>query len=287
MWTREMLKTNAKTLLKKHYWMVFLACLVAGILGGSLDNGGVNYNAFTARSGIGSLGQSQTDTTPSTDNNLYSIPEARPYFPDSEIRDTRKIDAIAFVIFVFLFVFILVIAIVSVFMIFVANPIRVGLCRYLMEARQDKIDMGTLFWAFGSGRYMNIVKIMFFRYLYIALWSLLFIIPGIVKSYEYFYIPWLLAENPQMSKDRAFDLSNKMTYGDKGRIWILDLSFIGWNCLAVLTCGIGVLFLAPYIAATLAELYAFAREREIYHHPEIARELPGFKGSDGQLTINN
>ena len=98
--------------------------------------------------------------------------------------------------------------------------------------------------------------IMFLRGLFTALWSLLFIIPGIVKSYEYMMIPYLLAEHPEMTRQEAFAESKRMMDGNKWNAFVLDLSFIGWTLLGICTVGILLVFyVEPYIYLTHAELY--------------------------------
>ena len=88
------------------------------------------------------------------------------------------------------------------------------------------------------------------------LWLLLFIIPGIVKIYEYRMIPYLLADNPDMSKQEAFRMSKAMMKGNKWRAFVLDLSFILWDILGVITLGIvSVLWVDPYKQQTDAALY--------------------------------
>lgn len=97
---------------------------------------------------------------------------------------------------------------------------------------------------------------MFLKQLYTFFWSLLFVFPGIIKSYEYRMIPYLLAENPYMSTDEAFARSRSMMDGEKWNAFVLDLSFIGWNILSSLTLGlVGLFYVAPYQAYTDMELY--------------------------------
>ena len=101
---------------------------------------------------------------------------------------------------------------------------------------------------------------MFLRDLFTALWSLLFIVPGIIKHYEYLMVPYIIAENPGMPREEAFLISNKMMMGQKWEAFVLDLSFIGWGILTVMTGGIvGVFYAEPYRQATFAELYSFNR----------------------------
>ena len=94
--------------------------------------------------------------------------------------------------------------------------------------------------------------------LFISLWSLLLIIPGIIKSYEYLMVPYILAENPQMDRKEIFEISRRMMDGEKMNAFLLDLSFLGWIFLTVLTCGVaGILYVQPYMMATRTELYIY------------------------------
>ena len=139
--------------------------------------------------------------------------------------------------------------------VFVLNPIEYGTQKFLRKAQNGNESLGTVFNGFKDG-YRNIVKVMFFRDLFIFLWSLLFIIPGIVKSYEYRMVPFILSENPGMSKDEALKASSRMMYGQKWKTFVLDLSFIGWNLLSLLTLGmLGIFYVAPYAHSTNAALY--------------------------------
>lgn len=92
-----------------------------------------------------------------------------------------------------------------------------------------------------------------------------FIIPGIVKSYEYQMIPYLLADNPQMTKEEAFAESKRMMQGQKWNAFVLDLSFIGWDILSGMTMGIlGIFYVQPYKDGTHAALYEALRYRTPY-----------------------
>ena len=86
--------------------------------------------------------------------------------------------------------------------------------------------------------------------LYIFLWSLLFIIPGIVKHYGYMLTEFVAMENPEMSASDCLRKSQELMDGHKKELFVLDLSFIGWHLLCILSCGIGYLFLNPYIIQT-------------------------------------
>ena len=110
---------------------------------------------------------------------------------------------------------------------------------------------------------MNVVKSMFILDIIIALWSLLFIIPGIYKSYQYRMVPYLLADNPELTAREAMDLSRVMMDGEKMNAFVLDLSFIPWQLLSAITIGIvGIIWVNPYVEATNAELYTALSQKE-------------------------
>ncbi len=140
--------------------------------------------------------------------------------------------------------------------IFVLNPIQVGCVKwYLRNREEDKPKMRAVIETFTDG-YIRIVGIMFLRDLYTFLWSLLLIIPGIVKSYEYRMIPYLIAENPELTSKEAFEMTRKLMMGNKMDTFVLDLSFLPWILISIIACGIlSVLFVAPYMKLTDTELY--------------------------------
>jgi uncharacterized membrane protein len=102
---------------------------------------------------------------------------------------------------------------------------------------------------------------------------LLLIIPGIVKSYAYSMVPYILADNPNIGYSRAVELSNQMTEGHKFDIFVLELSFIGWYLLGMLLIFVGMLFVRPYEDATKAELYIVLRQNALDNGNCTADEL--------------
>ena len=89
----------------------------------------------------------------------------------------------------------------------------------------------------------------------VFLWSLLLVVPGIIKGYAYSQAFYLLNDNKKLGYKEALEESEKMMDGHKWELFVLQLSFIGWSLLAVLTCGIGFLWLTPYMNTTLANYY--------------------------------
>ena len=160
----------------------------------------------------------------------------------------------------FLVAFTVVMVIAFVMSAFLFNPLIVGAQRFFVVSHYRKAELGEMGFAF-SNRYMNIVKVMFLRNMYTFFWTLLFIIPGIIKAYEYRMIPYILAENPGIDSREAFAMSRQMMDGNKWDAFVLDLSFLGWNILSVFTCGIlSVFYVNPYIYMTDAELYVALKE---------------------------
>ncbi len=236
MWTRAELKSRAKDVLRKNYWKAFLVSLILAVVSGGC-NSGSNFN-------LGSNGSSSNGFRP------------------SEFGDIAWAEIVPFLI-VGLIIFFIVLAFALALRIFLLAPLEVGGQRFFKQAAEEATNLGNLGYAFGNGRYVPIVKTMFWKGLLNFLWYLLLIIPGIVKSYAYSQVPYLLADNPGIGYRRAVQLSNQMTRGHKFRIFVLDLSFIGWILLGMLALFVGVLFVLPYIYATKAELYLDLREEAL------------------------
>lgn len=91
------------------------------------------------------------------------------------------------------------------------------------------------------------------KWVYITLWSLLFVIPGIIKSYSYMLTEYVALLNPEMTADECITESRRLMNGHKMKMFLLDLSFIGWDILCVFTFGIGYILLNPYKAQTKLE----------------------------------
>ena len=145
-------------------------------------------------------------------------------------------------------------AIYIVITIIFGGAIRLGYCRFNLnlinqtEPRfNDLFSRFHIFWkAFG---------LQFLTSLYIMLWTLLFVIPGIIKSFSYSMAPYILEEDPSLGVNEAITLSREMMDGNKWRYFCLNLSFIGWAILCLFTFGIGFFWLTPYVAAANAAFY--------------------------------
>lgn len=231
MWERVELKNRAKAVLKTNYWKAFLISLV--ILFATGGNGG----------GSGGGGRN------SIENNSYSwtMPDISPQY------------IIAGILFILSIIF-AVILFFTALRIFLGYPLEVGGRRYFIKSAQYADNKGCFTFAFTGGSYKGIVTTMLLKGVFNFLWFLLFIIPGIVKSYSYSMVPYILAENPNIGATRAIELSKKMTDGHKFSMFVLDLSFLGWYLLGLLALFIGTLFVLPYDYATKAELYLVLKQ---------------------------
>ncbi len=156
-------------------------------------------------------------------------------------------------------IIVLVVLIVLIFVFglnfFLLNPLSVGGRRFFIKNMDEKAKVGNLGFAFDHN-YLNVVKIMFLYDIKLVLWTLLLIIPGIVKGYEYRMVPYLLAENPELSSKEVFALSKRMMDGNKMDAFVFDISFFFWNLLGAITFGIvNIFFVNPYYEQANAFLY--------------------------------
>lgn len=155
-----------------------------------------------------------------------------------------------------------VILIVLVAKVFVGNLLKMGGYRFFILNQTAQPGIGTLLDGFRSGHYVNIVLTMFLRDLFTALWSLLLVVPGIVKHYEYLMVPYIIAENPAMDYKEAFQISKQMMDGEKMEAFIMDLSFLGWYLLSAVTYGLlAIFYVNPYVQASFAEMYTFNKQK--------------------------
>ena len=261
MWSRIELKTQAKNLLRLNYWMFVIGGIILSlVMSGNVSGiGKVNFNF--GKKNIGKeIGHTIKHGNVLSEDIGDSIGEIAKNITPSVAA------GISAIIFGGIIIAIIAALIGIVISIFVLNPIEVGAKRFFNRSYEARCDMREITYAFKED-YVNIIKIMFFKNLFTFLWSLLFVIPGIVKSYEYSMVPYLLSENPDMDMQKAFDESRRMTYGQKWQMFVLDLSFIGWGILSSLTIGIlGVFFVSPYNYLTKAGLYRRLRGYNDYKY---------------------
>lgn len=138
-------------------------------------------------------------------------------------------------------------------------PLSWGLrVSFLTPAKGEKYKMGEVFDGYRS--FVPVFMTMFLKQIYVLLWSLLLIVPGIVKYYSYSVTEFIMRENPDRKYNDAIEDSMKMMNGYKTKLFMLDLSLIGWFILSCLTLGIGFFFLLPYQQTCHAEFYLRLKE---------------------------
>lgn len=139
---------------------------------------------------------------------------------------------------------------------FVTVPMNVGYYNALNKLYLDGDDKVTSnMFKIGFERVLRYAGGMILMTLYVFLWMLLLVVPGIIKAIAYSLTPYILKDYPELSVNQAINLSIKMMKGHKMRYFLLTLSFIGWGLLGILTLGIGYIWLIPYMYTTTAAFY--------------------------------
>ena len=223
------LRARAWESLKGKYWMAFAVIIVTGLIG-SIGNAFVSFG--------------------------QQLGEVLGLVDPAEMDSTMVLGAL-----VLNGVVIISAIIGALFSIFVTDALTVGTCNYFIKNTDSKPSFRDIFSGFKVKYGRNIGTLLFVG-IKSVLWTLLFIIPGIIKSYEYSIIPYILADDPEISSKDAFKKAKQMMKGNKWRLFKLEFSFIGWFVLCVLTLGIGTFFLIPYLNAANAEFYVELKNKQ-------------------------
>lgn len=184
---------------------------------------------------------------------------------------------------------ILIIAIVGMALIagvvvfIIGSIVGTGYAKYNIElVNYNEPSIGVLFKYFKHAKTQIIANLLVM--LRVFLWSLLFIIPGIIAAYSYAMVPYILAENPNLTPKEVLKLSKEMMKSNKWRFFCLGLSFIGWYLLCILTLGIGYIFLAPYVVAANA---CFYKDISIEYFEPLSRIKPLVDKEDNIFNEND
>ena len=216
------LRVKAWNSLKGKYWMAFAVALVMGLLA--------------------SIGTSMVTTS----QNMLDIVNM---VETAEMDSTMQLGALVISCSA------LVMSIIGfLFSVLVGSAVEVGLCNYFIKNTDSKPSFKDAFSGFKVKYGRNIGTLLLVG-IKSVLWTLLFVIPGIIKSFEYAIIPYILADDAEITSKEAFKKAKQMMKGNKWRLFKLEFSFIGWFLLCVLSLGIGTLFLIPYVNAAAAEFY--------------------------------
>lgn len=227
-------RRTAREALKGRWSGAVITGLVASILGGA-SSGGVNFN-FNFNFENNEL-QSSSDFGQIT----YEL-------------ENMFAGLLPILIGVVSVVFVVALAVGIAYAV-LGSIVGVGYSRYnltLLE-REREPEIGELFTYFKNWKTIAVTGIL--RGLYTFLWSLLFVIPGIIVSYNYAMVPYILTENPELPAREALARSKEMMLGNRWRLFCLQCSFLGWSILNLFTLGIGSLWLVPYTKAAEADFF--------------------------------
>ena len=126
---------------------------------------------------------------------------------------------------------------------------------FLGAVRGGEATAKDMFEGYNKELFSRVLTTTLLYYVYVFLWSLLLLIPGCIKSYSYAMTPYILKDNPEMKNNAAIEESMRVMDGHKLELFLLDLSFIGWAILSILTCCIGFLWLVPYMNMARVNFY--------------------------------
>lgn len=292
MWERKELKNKAKKVVQKNYWTIIVVCFLIALLTGEFGTSIIGVWQSEDSMDPNYVIHQQIDKIQTQDNEIITLlsdENIKEVLNETQIKIFETVEANfnsalkpqkyifkiwdAFTYFQFhqtlTGVFLCISSVIAIlFTVMIADPLIVGGKKYFLKAREEaNTKIAIIIEVFQKEHWFNIVSIMFLRNIYNALWYLT-IVGGVIKTYEYRMIPYILAENPNIKRKEAFELSKNMMNGNKWKAFILDISFFGWNFLSVLTCGIlSILYVNPYNAITMTELYV-ALKRQIIAEKE-------------------
>ena len=228
------IRRQARDNLRGHWGQAILAAIVAGFLGGGITSAGSSAG--------GSAGSSSSVLDLEA---FHSLPPEVINFTTTLLGVVGLLVLIGFII---------------------GGTIQLGYSVYLLKQyhRQETSigDLFSQFFRFGTGFAQQ-----FLVGLYTFLWTLLFIVPGIIKSFSYSMTPFILADDPNLTANQAITRSRELMDGHKWQLFVLSLTFIGWEILGALCFGIGLLWVTPYKNAAYAAFY-----RQIAGYPKYTVE---------------
>ena len=230
MWTRAELKAQGKAAFKANYWKCVLAAFLLALFTG-------------ASAGASGRGGNSSQQAEQMQQQLNAMP------------DSDKLAAALIVLGIIGMA--VVVSILS--RVFLTNPLRVGCFDFFIRNTENPpAELNNILKGFRN--YGHTFLTLFLTDLYLVLWTLLLFIPGIIKAYSYRMVPYILAEHPELSASEIITRSREMMDGHKWNAFVLDLSFLGWYLLGILTLGIVNLFwTSPYKQSTDAALYLALR----------------------------
>lgn len=232
-------RQQAREALRGNWFIAIIAGFIASFLGGLTFSGGGGGSSSSDEGSSGGSGGS---------GNL-------PMEEFEAMLEELISNEVFITILAIMAVLMVVLTILSIIRFVIGGAVGVGYSRFnldLIEGNGAKLS--TVFGSFKQLTGALVARIL--RDIYITLWTLLFIIPGIIAGYSYSMIHYVMADNPGIGANEAIAESKRLMKGNKWRLFCLRLSFIGWELLAVFcTLGIGMLWVIPYEEAAFAAFY--------------------------------
>lgn len=261
MWDRRELKARGKAALSANYWKsVLIALILFLIAGGGVATGSRSAmsitqeeNPFQAR-----VAYVQTPDGAEQDGAALLSLGARPSQPSRPPRGGPLGLVMALVM-----AFASAATSYGLLDLLILNPLEVGCRNFFIRNVETRGELGDISRAFTPAWIHNVVT-MLLRDVFLVLWTMLFLVPGIVKIYSYRMTPYILADHPELSATEAITRSRVMMNGHKWQTFLLDLSFLGWYLLSIPTAGLlAVFYVNPYRENTYAALYRALRDETV------------------------
>ncbi|MBR2547636.1 MAG: DUF975 family protein [Eubacterium sp.] len=235
MWSTSEIKERGKAAFRLNYWKCVLVSFIMGFV----------------MSGTTSFSTRSTGNSEESQQMMQELQDSM-----ESLTPGQRIAVAAGVAGVFTLVFVIALVV----KIFVYNPLKVGGLAFfkqnVINAPADLNEIGV-----GFKNYLHTFITLFLNDLFLSLWFCLLIVPGIIKSYSYRMVPYILADEPELSPTDTITRSRQMMDGHKWHAFCYDLSFIGWMLLTILTCGlVGLFWYGPYKNSSDAALYLELRD---------------------------
>lgn len=243
---RKDLKQAGKNLFKKNYWHSVL----------------IAFFMMLTTSGGGSISL-PTNTSDTSDLSNFDFSMSQNFFFSSPVIVGVGVGAVALIILSYL----------------VFTSLRCGGIRYFLKSRKNQpVELKEIAENLKDKTFLNIAKVTFFRDLRIFLWMVLFIVPGIIKSFEYWAVDYILAVRPDIDEKEARRLSKILMDGNKWDCFVLGLSFIGWNLLSLFTFGLlSIFYVNPYMQATFVEFFSDLRLQALAKGVITPNDIPDYE----------
>lgn len=163
----------------------------------------------------------------------------------------------------------------------ISAPLDIGIYyAFIKFSRTGEMSVEDMFRGFKS--YGSSVLLYVLNSIFVSLWSLLFLVPGIIKAYSYAMSPLILADNPTMSQDAARRESIRLMKGNKWRYFCLEMSFFGWIILGILSLGVLYIWLTPYMAAAEVAFYEDLKRRDAMKNGSFTAEFTDKTENSGE-----